>query len=653
LASSQAEKTMNSINPLHEAVLEGDLKKVKALLKRTPDLVFSKDESGMTPLHPAARRGDKDVAELLLANHAAVNAKNIDGQTPLHWAALNGHKDLVQLLLANKADVNAKNNDGFTPLHPAARRGDKDVAELLLANQADVNAKTKNGVTPLHWAAEEGHKDVAELLLANDADVNAKTKNGVTPLHYAARWGDKDVAELLLANHADVNAKDDEGQTPLHYAEANGHMALATRLRQHGVGERINFADQMKKAEGEKRLKGFQAALAYLDDCGELTSDKLRELATFVGHEIDEERLREMWELIEREMSTPEDPRGRTALRASIREQLLESIRVTDSLEKGIPDEVFQEHRSVLTEEPSSSSQTRDTPVLLYKYFSATRLNDVIGNKEVRFSQPSACNDPFDVLPTILFNASSDTRAKLRARLEADANQALQLLNIPEGDPKGLRNSFLSELDEEVEGHITMLNLHLKQEQERLKSHFDSTIGIFCLSERNDSILMWSHYADAHCGFAVGFCTNCSFFSSVTLAPNERLRRVSYTENRPTFTPDGPQPPDPVFVKSAEWAYEKEWRVVRQLADTKKVVQVKSSPFPIYLFTLPQEAFDSVIFGCRAPSALQEECRRLLEKDRKMSHVRLLEAFPSHDRFLLEVRQRNWKDNVKIHAFQF
>ena len=65
-------------------------------------------------------------------------------------AAINGHKDVAELLLANKAEVNAKDNNGVTPLHLAAFNGHKDVAELLLANKAEVNAKDNDGETPLH-----------------------------------------------------------------------------------------------------------------------------------------------------------------------------------------------------------------------------------------------------------------------------------------------------------------------------------------------------------------------------------------------------------------------------------------------------------------------------------------------------------------------
>ncbi len=138
---------------IHDAAKSGDLEKVKALLKDNPDLVFSKDDRGNSPLHWAAFSGQEEVAELLLTNKAAVDAKDNKGNTPLHNAAGNGHKDVVELLLVHKADVNAKANNGATPLHNAAAWGRKDVAELLLAHKAEVNAKGGGDLTPLHNAA--------------------------------------------------------------------------------------------------------------------------------------------------------------------------------------------------------------------------------------------------------------------------------------------------------------------------------------------------------------------------------------------------------------------------------------------------------------------------------------------------------------------
>ncbi len=66
----------------------GGMKKVKTLLNEHPELVFSKDENGATPLHAASLYGHKDVVELLLANKADVNARAKDGAAPLYLAAI-------------------------------------------------------------------------------------------------------------------------------------------------------------------------------------------------------------------------------------------------------------------------------------------------------------------------------------------------------------------------------------------------------------------------------------------------------------------------------------------------------------------------------------------------------------------------------------
>jgi ankyrin repeat protein len=124
---------------IHNAAITGDLTKVKALIQTIPELVFSKDKFGDTPLHWAARNGQKDTAALLLANKAEVNAKDTGGRTPLHSAVMNNRKDLAELLLANKAEVDARYNSGKTPLHEAAGAGSKDLVELLLGAKTEIS----------------------------------------------------------------------------------------------------------------------------------------------------------------------------------------------------------------------------------------------------------------------------------------------------------------------------------------------------------------------------------------------------------------------------------------------------------------------------------------------------------------------------------
>ncbi|MFZ1049620.1 MAG: ankyrin repeat domain-containing protein [Candidatus Sulfotelmatobacter sp.] len=49
----------------------------------------------------------------------------------MQWAAIKGYKNVAELLLANKADVNAKTHNGATLLLYADKRGYKDIADLL------------------------------------------------------------------------------------------------------------------------------------------------------------------------------------------------------------------------------------------------------------------------------------------------------------------------------------------------------------------------------------------------------------------------------------------------------------------------------------------------------------------------------------------
>ena len=251
-------------NKINDAAASGNFSRSKALLKTNPDLIFSKDRYGYTPLHWAAFMGHTDVAKLLLANGADVNATNDIGETPLHVAANQGHKDVAELLLASNADVNATDDFEPTPMHIAACQGHRDVAELLLAHGATVDiydaAKVckakevdallkanpglvsskdyKYGRTPLHWAALYGNNGVVKLLLTKGANVNATDNDRMTPLHLVAKNDRKETArltletaKLLLASNADVNAVDFPfGDSPLHKAAGGTNKELAELL---------------------------------------------------------------------------------------------------------------------------------------------------------------------------------------------------------------------------------------------------------------------------------------------------------------------------------------------------------------------------------------------------------------------------------------
>merc|ERR1712086_105064 len=84
---------------IHRAAGEGEAAEVQLVLDFYPDRVNAKDNTGHTPLHNAAFRNHCQVAEILIAAGADLNARNQvtvhqrvggqNGKTPLYWAKQN------------------------------------------------------------------------------------------------------------------------------------------------------------------------------------------------------------------------------------------------------------------------------------------------------------------------------------------------------------------------------------------------------------------------------------------------------------------------------------------------------------------------------------------------------------------------------------
>jgi ankyrin repeat protein len=64
-------------------------------------------------------------------NGTDVNAKDGYGLPPLHWPAWRGHKEIAELLIAKGADVNAKGLGDTTPLNSAIFARITETADLL------------------------------------------------------------------------------------------------------------------------------------------------------------------------------------------------------------------------------------------------------------------------------------------------------------------------------------------------------------------------------------------------------------------------------------------------------------------------------------------------------------------------------------------
>jgi ankyrin repeat protein len=160
----------NEVNPvggepaLVLAVREGAMRVLDVLLRHPGTNVDAPALNGNTALMMAAFKNNPAAAEALIAKGAAVNRP---GWTPLHYAAASGADDIARLLLAHGARIDAQSppaSGKYTPLMMAAREGHEDSALFLLAQGADPQLKNGEGLTAAQIAQRADHGAIAAAL---------------------------------------------------------------------------------------------------------------------------------------------------------------------------------------------------------------------------------------------------------------------------------------------------------------------------------------------------------------------------------------------------------------------------------------------------------------------------------------------------------
>lgn len=182
------DKRYSKMGKLHDACENGDLKRVKKLIKQNPNRIHKKDKYKRTPLiivcvfnnpNSITKEFNLKIAKELIKNGANVNEKCLgDKETPLFIAALNGNLEIVKELIKNGAHINEKDYRGITPLHMACKGGHIKIIFELIKNGANINEKDNYGDTPLHDAACNRHIKTVKKLINLGADTSIKNNKG-------------------------------------------------------------------------------------------------------------------------------------------------------------------------------------------------------------------------------------------------------------------------------------------------------------------------------------------------------------------------------------------------------------------------------------------------------------------------------------------
>lgn len=193
------------------------------------------DSCAATPLHVAARYGQRQVAEWLIDNGADINAAS--------------YRYCDALIVYWKQYFTTACRPGWTPLFAALNNKQALTAELLVSREAE-STNTRTGrryflVPALHVAAANGVTSVIKLLsTARDFDVDSRDFNGNTALHYASQYwppaeddlrSNSSPIPLLLSLGADIEAANNRLQNPLVHACWMGNFRAATLLVRAGA----------------------------------------------------------------------------------------------------------------------------------------------------------------------------------------------------------------------------------------------------------------------------------------------------------------------------------------------------------------------------------------------------------------------------------
>lgn len=232
----------------------------------------------------------------------------------------------------------------------------------------------------------------------------------------------------------------------------------------------------------------------------------------------------------------------------------------------------------------------------LHKYVTIDTLKKIL-NGSIRFTQPGAFNDPFEMLPELhVSKKNTDQQISIQFDLFSPRREP------PIGE---LPENFHSENCSDINSR-------------KILSELNNSVGLLCLSENYNSLLMWSHYADEHQGALITFNKDHEFFDGKI--------EVHYRKNRPKkdvssyLNDNEPIPLAELCVKPSEWEYESEIRIARCLSQCK--LDSDDAKYPVYVMDIPLECIKTVTLGERTPVPQQREIWELI----KNTHISMFLA---------------------------
>lgn len=222
-----------------------------------------------------------------------------------------------------------------------------------------------------------------------------------------------------------------------------------------------------------------------------------------------------------------------------------------------------------------------------YKYLGEKSALCFLTKQSIRFSQPKAFNDPFEMQPEFWV-----TNQKL---MGATTTPCKFVIN---GHQKLSEHYLIKD-----PGNVKKLGA---VDTRKLVSDFNDIISILCLTKADtlipNNLLMWAHYAESHRGIVIEF--NDSDFTS-------KAAKVKYSPQRPVidasllFENEYIAIED-LYYKHNCWSYENEHRITCKIDECEQIPDIKD-PLgnDIYVKNIPIESIRCIYIGCNASEEIK------------------------------------------------
>lgn len=281
-------------------------------------------------------------------------------------------------------------------------------------------------------------------------------------------------------------------------------------------------------------------------------------------------------------------------------------------------------------------------PAKIYRYIKATPRNiAAVNNGQIWLGNPNKYNDPYDSVFT--FDCQAIFAKLLRDSHYNNFNKVIpeykDFLKENRDGILGSENPWaefqermlaLEPCDERRGEMKFVINTIMNKLTEDIVSRqcdvFRNSLRVCSFSSRNDSLLMWSHYADNHRGLCIEYnmsnykySDNRSRFLYPVIYTNKLMDitdtqlRDSYNILRYTLS---------ALVKADDWKYEREWRLIF----AHGIIPEEQ----LYNMGKP----DAIQMGARVSSEHQREITRIAERQ----NIDLYKMALSRDNYQLESR---------------